>query len=139
LLAALRPSRIVYLTRRDRIAHIVSLARASVSGVWRKEQESGRAAPPAYSQEAMEAAERGIAVQEAGWERLFAERGIDPLRLCYEDVVARPDDAARQVADYLRVALLAGAEVPVPAVDRQSRAGAEDWASRYAASKAGRG
>ena len=139
LLAALRPSRIVYLTRRDRIAHIVSLARASVSGVWRKEQESDRAPPPAYSQEAMEAAERGIAVQEAGWEKMFAERGIDPLRLCYEDVIARPADAARQVADYLGVALAAGAEVNVPAVDRQSRAGAEDWGGRYAASKAARG
>src|SRR3954451_22170749 len=54
LLAALRPTRIVYLDRRDRGAHIVSLARASLSGVWRKEQEKDLAAPPAYSQEAME-------------------------------------------------------------------------------------
>ena len=139
LLGALRPSRIVYLTRRDRIAHIVSLARASVSGVWRKEQEKDGPPPPAYSHEAMEAAERGIAVQEAGWERIFAERGIDPLRLAYEDVIARPDEAARQVADHLGVALVAGAEVAVPGVEKQSGVGSEDWAGRYEKAKAARG
>jgi LPS sulfotransferase NodH len=135
LLAALRPSRIVYLDRRDRIAHIVSLARASVTGVWRKEQESGLAAPPAYSQEALEAAERGIAVQAAGWERMFGERGIEPLRLFYEDAIAAPGEAVRAVADYLGVALTPGAEVTVPAVVKQSHAGSEDWGERYQRTK----
>jgi LPS sulfotransferase NodH len=135
LRSALRPSRIVYLTRRDRMAHIVSLARASVSGVWRKEQESALAAPPSYSHEAMEAAERGIEVQAAGWEKMFAGGGTEPLRLCYEDVIARPDEAVRQVAEHLGVALVAGAEVPVPPVARQSGAGARDWATRYERSK----
>lgn len=139
LLQAVRPSRIVYLTRRDRLAHIVSLARASLSGVWRKEQESALAAPPSYSHEAMEAAERGIDVQAAGWERMFSERRIEPLRLAYEDVIAGPDEAARQVADYLGVALVPGAEVRVPAVLKQSAAGAEDWGSKYAAAKGARG
>src|SRR3954471_24982812 len=123
LLAALRPTRIVYLDRRDRAAHIVSLARATLSGVWRKEQEKDLAAPPAYSQEAMEAAERGIAVQEAGWEKMFVQRGIEPLRLAYEDVIARPDEAAAAVADYLGVTLVPGAEVRVPDVVKQSGAG----------------
>lgn len=135
LLSALRPSRIVYLTRRDRNAHIVSLARASLSGVWRKEQESDLAAPPAYSQEAMEAAERGIAVQEAGWEKMFGQRGIEPLRLHYEDVIARPAEAEAAVADYLGVTLVPGAEVRVPEVAKQSGAGSEDWAARYEAAK----
>jgi LPS sulfotransferase NodH len=135
LRSALRPSRIVYLTRRDRMAHIVSLARASVSGVWRKEQENALAAPPSYSHEAMDAAERGIEVQAAGWEKMFAGGGIEPLRLCYEDVIARPDEAVRQVAEHLGVALVAGAEVPVPPVARQSGAGARDWATRYERSK----
>ncbi len=138
LLQALRPSRIVYLDRRDRAAHIASLARASVSGVWRKEQEKAGAAPPSYSHEAMEAAERGITFQAAGWEKVFRERGIEPLRLWYEDAVERPAEAVRQVADYLGVALVPGAEVRVPPVARQSSTGAEDWTARYERSKAAR-
>lgn len=135
LLAALRLDRIVYLDRRDRTAHIVSYARASQTGVWRKEQEKDLTAPPAYSQEALEMAERGIEVQLAGWERMFRDRGIEPLRLWYEDVVARPEDATRQVADYLGVALVPGAEVAVPPVLKQSGAGSEDWGARYQRSK----
>ncbi|HEX5181897.1 MAG TPA: Stf0 family sulfotransferase [Allosphingosinicella sp.] len=136
LLASLRPGRIVYLDRRDRTAHIVSYARANLSGVWRQEQEKDLTAPPSYSEEALDMAARGIAVQAAGWEKMFRERGIDPLRLWYEDVVERPDEAARQVADYLGVALIPGAQVPVPAVLKQSNRGAEDWATRYAQAKA---
>lgn len=136
LLASLRTARIVYLDRRDRMAHIVSYARANLTGVWRQEQEKDLAAPPSYSQEALEMAERGIEAQAAGWERMFRERGVEPLRLWYEDVLARPEEAVRAVADYLGVDLVAGAEVPVPAVLKQSGAGAEDWASRYERAKA---
>jgi LPS sulfotransferase NodH len=136
LLAALRPGRIVYLDRRDRIAHIVSYARANVTGIWHKAQESDLAAPPVYSQEALDMAERGIKVQAAGWERMFRERGIEPLRLWYEDVVASPDNAARQVADYLGVAVAPGAEVAVPPVVKQSAKGSEDWAERFERSRA---
>ncbi|HEX4738195.1 MAG TPA: Stf0 family sulfotransferase [Allosphingosinicella sp.] len=135
LLAELRPTRIVYLDRRDRIAHIVSYARATMTGVWRKEQEKDLKARPAYSREALEMAERGIEFQAAGWERMFRERGIEPLRLWYEDVVARPEDATRQVTDYLGVTLVPGAEVAVPPVLKQSAAGSEDWGLRYERSK----
>jgi LPS sulfotransferase NodH len=137
LLAALRPRRIVYLGRRDRIAHVVSYARANLSGVWRADQETGLHEPPLYSQEALEMAERGIEVQAESWERTFRDRGVEPLRLWYEDVVADPARAVRQVADYLGVALAPEAEVRVPAVRKQSAAGSEDWAMRYERAKTG--
>jgi LPS sulfotransferase NodH len=123
LLAELRPTRIVYLDRRDRTAHIVSYARANLTGVWRKEQEKDLDAPPVYSQEELEMAERGIEVQAAGWERMFQERRIEPLRLWYADTVVHPDETTRQVADYLGVALVAGIAVTLPPVLKQSAAG----------------
>ncbi len=135
LLAAVRPRRIVYLNRRDRTAHIVSYARANLTGIWRQEQEKDLSAPPAYSQEALEMAERGIEAQAASWETLFSDRRIEPLRLWYEDVVERPEEAIRQVADHLGVAVMSGAEVPVPSVLKQSSAGTEDWGSRYASAQ----
>ena len=82
-------------------------------------------------------AERGIEVQDAGWEKMFRDRGLDPLRLYYEDVVARPGEAQRRVADYLGVELVPGAEVPVPAVLKQSAEGSEDWGSRYERARTG--
>ena len=92
-----RPRQIVYLRRRDRVAQAVSYARASMSGVWRKEQESDGAPPLAYSQEQLEAAERGIAFQEDVWARMFHDLRIEPLAMWHEDVLANPARAALAV------------------------------------------
>jgi LPS sulfotransferase NodH len=135
LLPAGRPGRIVYLARRDRAAHAISYARATISGIWRKEQEKGARAEPEYSSAALATAEQWIEMQTAGWEEMFASLRIEPLRLCYEDVAASPDEAARQVADYLGVALDPAAAVQIPAVEKQSEAGARAWAERHAAAK----
>ncbi|MDB5691182.1 MAG: hypothetical protein JWO81_245 [Alphaproteobacteria bacterium] len=130
-----RPKRIVYLSRRDRIAHAVSYARATLSGVWRKEQEGGGAGQAEYSQRALETAEHWIDLQTGIWERMFGDLRIEPLRLWYEDVAARPDEAVRAVADYLGVAIEPGAEVRVPAVLKQSETDSGAWAARFAEAK----
>ena len=130
-----RPPRVVHLARRDRASHAVSYARATMSGIWRKEQESAAAGDLQYSQSAVETAERWLAGQEAAWDGMFRDLRIEPLRLVYEDVVERPREAVAQVADYLGVTLDPAAAVEVPSVDKQSEAGAEGWAERYAASK----
>jgi LPS sulfotransferase NodH len=130
-----RPKRIVHLARRDRIAHAISYARATLSGVWRKEQEKRGGAEVDYSQKALETAAHWIDLQTGIWERMFGDLRIEPLRLWYEDVAARPDQAARQVADYLGVALDPAAAVQVPAVLKQSEGDARAWAVRYAQAK----
>ena len=130
-----RPPRVVHLARRDRASHAVSYARATMSGIWRKEQERGGPAELDYSQAAVDTAERWLAGQEAAWDAMFRDLRIEPLRLVYEDVVERPQEAVAQVASYLGVTLDPAAAVDVPSIDKQSEAGAEGWAERYVASK----
>ncbi|MES2441218.1 MAG: Stf0 family sulfotransferase [Pseudomonadota bacterium] len=130
------PRRIVYLLRRDRAAHIASFARAAMSGVWREEQEAGLARPLDYSQEALDSVGQGIDLMASVWEAMFRDLRIDPLRLWYEDVVARPAEAAAQVAAYLGIPLDPAAAVPVPEIRKQTGAEIGDWAQRYAQSKA---
>ena len=137
LLPAGRPGRIVYLARRDRLAHAISYARATLSGIWRREQEKDGRTEPEYSQAALATAEQWIDMQAAGWEEMFTNLRIDPLRLWYEDVAARPDEAARMVADYLGVALDPAAAVRIPAVEKQSESGARAWAERHEKAKGG--
>ncbi len=132
LLPAAGPRRIIYLGRRDRIAHAVSYARASLSGIWRKEQEAGMGEQPEYSQQALETVEGWIDDQSAAWEAMFRDLRIEPLRLWYEDVVERPGEAALQVAEYLGVTLDPRVQVRVPPVLRQSEAESRSWAERYA-------
>ena len=130
-----RPRHIVYLRRRDRVAQAVSYARASMSGVWRKEQESGGAARLAYSQEQLEAAERGIAFQEDVWARMFHDLRVEPLVIWHEDVLVNPAGAASAVAEFVGVALDPEGAVAVPEIVKQSVGDASAWAERYARSR----
>lgn len=128
------PHRVVYIRRRDRLAQVVSYARASLSGVWRKEQESAFAQPVEYSEEALEAAERGIALQESIWEQMLGELKIEPLTVWHEDALANWPGVAEAVARYLGVKIDPTAVVDVPAVEKQSEGDATSWAERYAGS-----
>ena len=130
-----RPRHIIYLRRRDRIAQAVSLARASLSGIWRKEQERSDPQSVEYSEERVDAAEREIAYQEEVWARMFGDLGIEPLSIWHEDVLANPVSATRQVADHLGLSLDPAAAVAVPAIEKQSEDDAQVWCDRYARSR----
>jgi LPS sulfotransferase NodH len=127
--------RVVYLRRRNRVAQVVSYARASLSGVWRKEQEREGVPAPDYSQEALDAAERGIAFQEEVWARMFDDLRVEPLELWHEDVLAGPAAAAQQVAGYVGVPIDPAAAVQVPEIVKQSEGDARRWIERYAHSR----
>lgn len=127
--------RIVYLRRRNRIEQVVSYARASLSGVWREEQESGKAVVIDYSQEALDAADRGIAFQEGIWARMFNDLAIAPLQLWHEDVLVDPSAAARRVADHVGVSLEPGSAIEVPAIQRQNSADSGEWIERFTRSR----
>jgi LPS sulfotransferase NodH len=129
------PRRVIYLSRRDRAAHLVSYARASLSGIWRKEQEPDRGVEVPYSEKALETAGRWIDHQAAGWEEMFRGLRIEPLRLWYEDVVSEPEETVRRIAGYLGVTIVPGSAPPIPAVLKQSDSDARNWMAKYADAK----
>lgn len=126
-------ARVVELRRRDRVAHAISYARASLSGIWRKEQEHDDRPEPDYSAAEMARATRLIEQQEAAWQAMYRDLRIEPLVIWYEDVLADAAAALDGVAQYLGVTLDPEAKVEVPAIERQSQAGARAWAERHAA------
>jgi LPS sulfotransferase NodH len=125
-------ARVVDLRRRDRTAHAISYARALLSGIWRKEQEPDDRPEPEYSREALLRAMRMIEQQEGSWQAMYRDLRIEPLVIWYEDVLADPGTAIASVAAYLGVAIDPAAAVAVPAIERQSQAGARAWAERHA-------
>lgn len=129
------PRHIVYLRRRDRVAQVVSYARAWISGVWRKEQEKAEPTSIEYSQQALETAERAIAHQEMIWTKMFDDLRIEPLMLWHEDVLADPPLAARQVADYVAATIDPESAVNVPAIEKQSSGDTSAWVENYERSR----
>lgn len=130
-----RPRYIIYLRRRDRVAQAVSLTRAALSGVWRKEQEGGDERSIEYSEERIEEAEREIAAQEEIWTRMFSDLQIEPLCLWHEDVLADATAATVQVADHLGVRIDPAAAVEVPSIEKQAEGDTSAWIERYARSR----
>jgi LPS sulfotransferase NodH len=125
-------NRVIELRRRDRTAHAISYARATLSGVWRKEQEAAGRGEPDYSAQAIANAEQAIAQQEERWQAMYRDLGVEPLVVWYEDVVADPDGVVATVAEYLVVELDPAATVDVPQIERQEQAGAREWGERHA-------
>lgn len=126
-----RGSKVVQLRRRDRDAHAISYARAMLSGIWRKEQETGGRGEPEYSRQAVENALRLIDVQEGAWESMYRDLGLMPLVLWYEDVRENPQAACESVADYLGAVLDPAATIEVPKIERQSQKAAKAWAEAH--------
>jgi LPS sulfotransferase NodH len=124
-------AKVIQLRRRDRTAHAISYARALLSGIWRKEQEPDDRPEPEYSPNAMARALRMIDDQEETWSAMFSDLRVEPQVLWYEDVLADPADTVRVVVEHLGVGLDPAAAVAVPAIERQSQAGARAWAEQH--------
>lgn len=122
--------KVIYLERADRTAHAISYARATISGIWRHEQEGEQGTEVAYSEAAIQQAGKGLDVQIAAWEQMFGDLGIVPLRLSYEAILADPEGALRQVGQFLGVELDSSAKVQVPTIRKQADKDSKAWALR---------
>ena len=131
LMAVGSNSKVIQLRRRDRTGHAISLARAMLSGIWRKEQEGDDRFEPEYSRTAVENAERSIQQAEESWAAMYFDLRLTPLELWHEDVMQDPHNATRQVAQYLEVEWNPQAAVDIPDIERQSQAGAKAWAQKH--------
>jgi LPS sulfotransferase NodH len=118
----------VHLTRADRRRQIVSLAIANQTDQWASYDD--RRAEPVYDAVKVEEAALFLAHEAKAWEDFFTARGIAPLRLTYEELLAEPDRAARAVC------ALVGVEPQEPfvleraATKKQGSALNEDWLAR---------
>lgn len=135
LMPADRSARVVRLRRRDRLAHAISLARATRSGIWRQEQEPTEGMTIDYSRAAVDEAMEELERAETGWDPLFDGLQVEPLTLWHEDVVDRPDDAVRKVAEFLNIRIDPSAAVAVPEVRKQAQSDSHVWAERYRAGR----
>lgn len=136
VLSGRQEPRVIWLRRRDRVAHAISGARAMLSGIWRKEQEQRADEPRVeFSEAAVDQATRAIDGQEAAWREMFRELKIEPLELWFEDALAAPQGAVEEVAKHLGVTLDRAAAVAVPQIAKQSEADAREWRERYTRAK----
>ena len=114
----LGPATYVYLEREDILRQAVSLALAHATGVWyNREQEPGQAKRDAdlpYDDPLVMTSLDRLRRDRVSWDEFFKRRGIDPLRLTYEQLVAKPEETVLAVARHV------GVEVPEQQVTAKS-------------------
>jgi LPS sulfotransferase NodH len=119
---------LVFVTRRDRVAQAVSLWRAVQTQSWRKDSPPAADADAEYSFAGIDHLVRQLDAHEAAWRAWFADHGVAPLELVYEEL---GDDIAGGVDRILHALGLPHTEVPPPALRRQGDARSRAWAERY--------
>jgi LPS sulfotransferase NodH len=120
----------VWLQREDRLAQAVSWSRGVQTEQWRA-VDSVRA-EPVYHAEQIAGLLELIGEEHDDWERWFAEQGIEPHRVTYEQVLADRRAAVEGIARAAGVPLPDGIELaPYPGMERQADGINDEWIRRF--------
>lgn len=123
----------IRIRRRDRLRQAVSLERARQTGVWKqKGPPIGRVHRSELHFDSALVAEQLSVIDgyEDRWDGYFAERGIEPLEITYEELDGQYEVTMRRVLDHLGRSDVA---VPPRQLKRQADRLNVEWVERYLA------
>ena len=121
--------RYIYMHRRDRLSQAISFAKATQTEQWASTHQSRR--PPEFDFEQISEMLRWVRREELGWQRLFAEGSISPLRLAYEDLVDSTEASLGKVMRFLGIDAPEGFKVPEVTLRKQADDVSDAWFRRY--------
>lgn len=122
----------VHLWRGDTVAQAVSWARAEQTGHWQDGDPVSSAQPPYFDVDQIHALVQTIDDHNLAWRHWFAARGVYPLEVHYEDLVADMRGVTRAIVGFVGVDLPHDRH-PVLHHRRQADELNEDWTARYRA------
>ncbi len=132
--------RYVFLVREDKVRQAVSLWRAIQTWQWREDApeagpvNAGRGEGALrYDFRALDHLRRRLVDEEGWWRAYFADAGIEPLTIAYEQFADGHDDVVRAVLRHLEIPFDGSWTLPSPTMRRQSDGLSSDWAARFAA------
>ena len=123
------PLKYISLRRRDFTRQGISLARAVQTDSYNSTMQPAR--DPVYNYDQIFQCIREVRVDAKGWETYFQQRGIEPLRIVYEDFVVDPGDTLQRIFDFLEIAVPAGFQMPVSPLKRQADSLSDLWVEKF--------
>ena len=127
----------IHLTREDKVAQAVSYLKAEQTGLWHVApdgsdfERTGQGAP-AYDGDAIRAKVQTLTDYDRDWTAWFAEQGIEPLRLSYDELSTAPIATLHRVLESLGLDPQAAAGIE-PGVRKMADARSRDWIARFRA------
>ena len=123
----------IFMTRRNKVRLAVSWWRAIQSEEWHISSSESRKEidlADKYSFDAINHLYNECSMREAGIQEFFAEGGITPLNIFYEDFIQNYEETVRTILAYLR--LDSGpVSIAPPALTKLADPISEEWAQRF--------
>ncbi len=123
------PLKYISLRRWNVTRQGISLARAAQTNSYNSDMQSVR--DPIYNFHQIAQCIREVRVDAKGWETYFHQRGIEPLRLFYEDFVADQMGTLRHVFEFLEIAIPHDFEMPTSPLRRQADSLSDLWVEKF--------
>jgi trehalose 2-sulfotransferase len=127
----------IYLTRRDKVRHAVSYAKATYTQLWWEIDSPdglGRrvlARTPQFDAARIDRLFEVIVRHERSWRQYFRQCGATPFKICYEDLVQDYEGAACRILEYLQVPIPAGTKFERSRLRKQADDLSEEWVRQY--------
>jgi LPS sulfotransferase NodH len=116
----------VRITRENELRQAISFVRAAQSESWNSNMQVVR--EPRYDTEAIISALNRITEENTQWDTYFAEKGIVPLHITYEQLIQNMDSTVRKVMAFIDSPVEV---VPAPQTKKQSESTSRQWAERF--------
>jgi LPS sulfotransferase NodH len=123
------PLKYISLRRRDFVRQGISLARAVQTNSYNSDVQPSK--EPIYNYYQILQCIREVRVDAKGWETYFHQRGIEPLRIVYEDFVADQGGTLRNIFEFLKIAIPENFQTPVSRRKIQSDSLSDLWLEKF--------
>lgn len=133
---AFGPTKLIYLSRRDKLAQAISRLIAEQTGLWHRNadgserERQSKPANPCYDAKAIARHLAELQALDTEWEDWFQRQGLSPLRLRYEELSDAPQATLVRVLDYLGIDHDPSARI-MPATARLAGELNISWAKRF--------
>lgn len=134
LLQKLLPKlKFIWLVRQNKVRQAVSWTLAAQTGIYSAEQAKTQKPlrEPVFDFEQIDGLYNYIFTCEAGWLAFFANNGISPLKVVYEEFVQDYEGTALRILDFLEVDVPAGYTFTPRKIQSQSTSLNTEWAEQF--------
>jgi len=123
------PLKYLSLSRRDIERQGISLARAAQTGSYNSDLPPTK--KPVYNFYQISQCVREVRVQAKGWETYFHNRGIEPYRVVYEELVEHRKEVVRGVLEFLEASIPKDFRTPKIHLKKQADSLSDLWVEKF--------
>ena len=131
LLEQLAPMTFIFISRLDKVAQAVSMAKALLTNKWTSRTEEGPKPVLQYDHDLIARSLIDIEQQDLTWRRWFETQGVTPFEVTYNEITADAAGVVNRIVELLGVQNDPVEEALVPPGEKQGDETNQEWIARF--------